>query len=151
MSPVSPDCDICLYKDQLYALSFSRRVTSNSQRPHKLKHVRLLCLSLAPRTCSNSCPSNWWCHLTILSSAIPFSSCPQSFPVSGSFPINWLFASCGQSIEAHSLNQGFHAEGLTIRSVISSTVIFSTWTGIRDLLSYVRQGSPKFTNKGGKL
>ena len=50
--------------------------------------------------CANSCPSIQWCHPTILSSVIPFSSCAQSFPASGSFPMSWLFASGGKSIEA---------------------------------------------------
>ena len=52
------------------------------------------------RICSNSCPSSWWCHPTISSSVAPFSSCPQSFPASESFPMSWLFASGGQSIGA---------------------------------------------------
>ena len=47
--------------------------------------------------CSNSCPLCWWCHPTISSSVVPFSSCPQSFPASGSFPMSQFFASCGQS------------------------------------------------------
>ena len=56
--------------------------------------------SLSPEACSNSCPLSWWCHLTILSSVTPFSSCPQTFPTSGSFLMSWLFASGGQSIRA---------------------------------------------------
>ena len=55
--------------------------------------------SICPRICSNSCPLGWWCHSTISSSVIPFSSCLQSFPASGSF-LSWLFASSGQSIGA---------------------------------------------------
>ena len=62
-----------------------------------LQHTRLLCPSLSPGVCSDSCPLNW-CHPTISSSVIPFSSCPQSFPASGSFPMSRLFASDGQSI-----------------------------------------------------
>ena len=58
------------------------------------------CLSLFPMVCSNSCPLSQWCHPTISCYVAPFSSCPQSFPVSGSFPINQLFASGGQSIGA---------------------------------------------------
>ena len=54
--------------------------------------------SLSLRACSNSCPLSWWCHPTISSSVAPFSSCPQSFPVSGSFTVSQLFASGGQSI-----------------------------------------------------
>ena len=63
---------------------------------HELQHTRLLCPSLFLWVCSNSCPSRW-CHPTISSSVFPFSSCPQSFPASGSFPMSQLFASGGQS------------------------------------------------------
>ena len=56
--------------------------------------------SPSPRTCSKSCPLSQWCHPTIFSSSIPFSSCLESFPASGSFPISWLFAPSGQSIRA---------------------------------------------------
>ena len=61
---------------------------------------RLPCPSPAPRTYSNSCLSSQWCHPTISSFVVPFSSCLQSFPASGSFPMSWLFASGGQSIGA---------------------------------------------------
>ena len=73
---------------------------SNSFWPHGLQHTRLSCLSLSLRVCSNSCPLSLWCHPTISSSVAPFSSCLQSFPESGSFSMNWLFASSGQSIGA---------------------------------------------------
>ena len=66
----------------------------------QLQHARLLCLALSSRICSDSCPLNRWCLLTISSSVVPFSFCLQSFPVSWSFPMNWLFASHGQSIGA---------------------------------------------------
>jgi len=81
-------------------LLFSRSVMSDSLRPHGLQHTRHPCPSLCPRVCSKSCPLNRWCHPTISSSVPPFSSCPQSFPAPGSFPISQLFASDGQSIEA---------------------------------------------------
>ena len=68
--------------------------------PHGLQHARLPCPSPIPGACSNSCPSSWWCHPTISSSVIPFSSCLQSFLTSGSFPISQLFTSGGQSIGA---------------------------------------------------
>ena len=71
--------------------------------PHGLQHARLPCLSPAPRACSNSCPSSWWCHPTISSSVGPFSSCLQSFPASGSFQMSQFFASGGQSIGASAL------------------------------------------------
>ena len=69
----------------------------DSPWPHGLQHVRLPCPSLSPRVCSNSCPYSQWCYLTISSSATPFSSCLQSFPLSGSFPMSRHFASGGQS------------------------------------------------------
>ena len=65
-----------------------------------LQHTRLPCASPAPRACSHSCPSSRWCHPAISSSVVPFSSCPQSFPASGSFPMSWLFTSGGQSTGA---------------------------------------------------
>ena len=71
---------------------------SDSLRPHGLQDARLPHLSPTPGACSNSCPLSWWCHPTISSSVVPFSSCPQSFPASGSFPMSQLFASGGQSI-----------------------------------------------------
>ena len=70
---------------------------SNSLRPNGLQHIRLPCPSLSPRVCSYSCPLSQWYYLTISSSAALFSSCPQSFPASGSFPMSRLFASDGQS------------------------------------------------------
>ena len=76
-------------------------ITFDPLWPHGLKHARFSCPSLSPGVCSNSCPLNRWCHLTISTSAAPFSFCPQSFPASGSFPMGWLFASCGQSIGAY--------------------------------------------------
>ena len=71
---------------------------SDSLRPHGLQHARLPCPSPTPGACSNSCPSSQWCHPTISSSGVPFSSCLQSFPASGSFPVSQLFTSGGQSI-----------------------------------------------------
>ena len=84
----------------LFSLFFIRSVVSDSLQPHGLQHARLPCPSPFPRACSNSCPSNWWCHPTISSSVIPFSSCLQSFPASGSFPVSPLSASGSQSIRA---------------------------------------------------
>ena len=73
---------------------------SNSLRPHGLQHTRLPCPSPTPGAYSNSCPSSRWWYPTFSSSVIPFSSCLQSFPASGSFPMNQLFASSVQNIEA---------------------------------------------------
>ena len=66
---------------------------------HEPQHARPPCPSPTPRVHPNPCPLSWWCHPTILSSVVPFSSCPQSFPASGSFPVNQLFTSGGQSNE----------------------------------------------------
>ena len=71
---------------------------SDSLWPHGLQHARLPCPSPAPRVCSNSCPSSWWCHPTISSSVVPCSSSLQSFPAVGSFPRSQFFISGGQRI-----------------------------------------------------
>ena len=80
------------------SVQFSRSVVSNSLQHHDSQHVRPLCPSPTPGVYSNSCPLSWWCHPAISSSVIPFSSCPQSLPASGSFPISQLFPWGGQSI-----------------------------------------------------
>ena len=79
------------------SVRFSRSVVSNSLRPHELQHARPPCPSPTPRIDSNSHPSSWWCHPTISSSVVPFSSCPQSLPASESFPMSQLFTWGGQS------------------------------------------------------
>ena len=81
-------------------LLFSNSVVSDSLWPHGLQHIRLSCPSLSPRDCSNSCPSSWWCHPTVSSSVARFSSYPQSFAESGSFPMNQLFTPGDQSTGA---------------------------------------------------
>ena len=73
---------------------------SDSLRPHGLQHARLPCPPPTPKACTNSCLSSWWCHPTISSSVILFSSCLQSFPASWSFPMSQFFSSGGQSIGA---------------------------------------------------
>ena len=77
---------------------FSRSLKSDFLWPHGLQHARLPCPSPTPRAYPNSCPLHWWCHPTISSSVVPFSSCLQSFPELGSFPMSHLFASGAQSI-----------------------------------------------------
>ena len=79
-------------------LLFSSQVVSDSLQPYELQHVRPPCPSPTPGVHSNSCPLSRWCHPTISSSVIPFSSCPQSFPASRSFQISQLFATGSQSI-----------------------------------------------------
>ena len=99
-------------------LLFSCSVMSYSLQPHGLQQARLPCPLSSPRACLNSGPLGQWCHPTILSSAIPFSSCRQSFPTSRSFLMSGLFVSGGQSTGASSsvpqMNiQGWYPLGLT--------------------------------------
>ena len=80
------------------SVQFSRSVMSNSLWPHESQHARPPCPSPTPEIYPNSCPSSRWCHPAISSSVVPFSSCPQSFPESGSFTMSQLFAWGSQSI-----------------------------------------------------
>ena len=80
------------------SIQFSRSVMSDSLWPHGLQHARPPCPSLTPGVHPNPCPLSGWCHPTISSSVIPFSSCPQSFPSLGPFPVSQLFTSGGRSI-----------------------------------------------------
>ena len=73
------------------SIQFSCSVMSDSLRPHGLQHSRLPCPSPTPGAYSNSCPSSWWCHPTISWSVVPFSSCLQSFPPSGTFAMTQFF------------------------------------------------------------
>ena len=81
----------------LFYIHFSRSVLSNSLWPHEPQHTGPPSPSLTPRVHPNTGLLSRWCHPTISSSVVPFSSCPQSFPASGSFPMSHLFASGGQS------------------------------------------------------
>ena len=81
-----------------YSVQFSHSVVSNSLQPREPQHTGPPCPSPTPGVHPNPCPLRRWCHPTISSSVIPFSSCPQSFPASGSFPMSQLFTSGGQSI-----------------------------------------------------
>ena len=89
------------------SVQFSHPVVSDSLQSHRLQHSRLPCPSPTPEACSKSCPLSQWCHPIISSSIIPFSSCPQSFPSSESFPMSQLFTWGGQSIRvsAHRLKK----------------------------------------------
>ena len=80
------------------SVQFSRSVMSDSLRPHEPQHARPACPSPTPGVHPNPCSLSCWCHPTISCSVVPFSSCPQSFPASGSFPMSQLFTSDGQSI-----------------------------------------------------
>ena len=94
------DFAIELYAFFIYFISvqFSHSVVSNSLRPHESQHARPPCPSPTPGVHTNSRPSSLWCHPAISSSVVPFSSCPQSLPASGSFPMSQLLAWGGQSI-----------------------------------------------------
>ena len=94
---------ICIFPNISQSVSqsvseFSCSVVSDSLRPHESQHAMPPCPSPTPGVYSNSCPSSQWCHAAISSSVVPFPSCPQSLPASGSFPMSQLFAWSGQSI-----------------------------------------------------
>ena len=88
---------------QFSSVQFSRSVMSASLWPHELQHARPPCPSPTTGVYSNSCPSSRWCYPAISSSVVPFSSCPQSLPASGSFPLSQLFTWGGQSIGVSAL------------------------------------------------
>ena len=97
-------CDYALKAfERIQCIQFSCSVVSNSLWAHGLQHTRLPCPSPTPRACSNSCPSSWWCHPTISSSVVPFSSCLQSFSPSGSCSMSQFSASGGQNIGVSAL------------------------------------------------
>ena len=83
---------------QFSSVHFRCSVMSDSLRPHESQHTRTPCPSPNPRVHPNPCPLSQRCHPTISFSVVPFSSCPQSFPASGSFPMSQLFTSGGQSV-----------------------------------------------------
>ena len=92
-------CPLIIISSRIYihSVQFSRSVVSDSLWPHESQHARPPCPSPIPRVYSDSCPSSRWCYPTILSSVVPFSSCPQSLPASGSFPMSQLFTWGSQS------------------------------------------------------
>ena len=98
--PSSPQFWLLKHNFSLYFkfffIQFSCSVVSDSLRPHESQHARPPCPSPTPGVYSNSCPLSPWCHPIISSSVVPFSSCPQSLPTSGSFPVSQLFAWGGQ-------------------------------------------------------
>ena len=101
------------------SVQFSHSVMSNSLRPHELQHTRPPCPSPTPGVHTNSGPLSRWCHPSVSSSVVPFSSCPQSLPASESFPMSQLFAWGGQRIGVSALasflpknTQGWSSESL---------------------------------------
>ena len=91
------------WEKSVLSFLFSPSVLSNSFKPHELQHAMLPCPSPSPGGCSNPCPLSQWCRATLVSAVVPFSSCPQSFPASGSFLMCQFFASGGQSIGVSAL------------------------------------------------
>ena len=90
-------CGICIYMYIRHASHLSCSGMSEPLQPRGLQHARLPCPSSTCRACSNSSPVSWWCHPTISSSVVPFSSCLQCFPTSGSFLMSQFLTSGGQS------------------------------------------------------
>ena len=88
----------CYYSKCADSVTFSHSVVSDSLWPHESQHASPPCPSPTPGAGSNSCPLSRWCHPTVSSSVVPFSSCLHSFSASGSFPVNQFFPSGGQSI-----------------------------------------------------
>ena len=113
--------------DQIRSDQISHSVVSDSLWPHESQHARPPCPSPTPGVHSVSRPSSWWCHPAISSSVIPFSSCPQSFPALGSFPMSQLLTSGGQSI-------GVSASALVLAMNIQSWFPLGL-TGLITLLS----------------
>ena len=103
------------------SVQFSRSDVSASLQPHESQHTRPPCPSQTPRRYSNSCPLSWWGHTAISSSVIPFSSCPQSLPASGSFPMSQLFIWGGQSIGV--------SASTSVLPVNTQDLSHSGWTG----------------------
>ena len=99
-SKISPFPILLPYMNTFHfsSVQFSLSVMSNSLQPHESQHARPRCPSPTPRVYPNPCPLSRWCHPTVSSSVIPLSSCPQSFPASGSLPMSQLFTSGSQSI-----------------------------------------------------
>ena len=110
----------------LPSVQFSRPVMSNSLWPHELQHARPPCPSPTPGVHSNLCPLCQWCHPAISSSVIPFSSCPQSLPASGSFPVSQLFAWGGQSTGVSAL-----ASVLSMNTQDWSPLGWTGWTSLQ--------------------
>ena len=99
--------DLKKYANFSVSVQFSHSVMSDSLRPHEPQHARSPCPSPTAGVYPDPCPLSRWCHPAISYSVVPFSSCPQSFPASGSFPVSQLFASGGQSVGVSTLASVF--------------------------------------------
>ena len=110
-------------------------------QPHGLQHSRLPCSSPVPKACTNSCPSSWWCHPTISSFVIPFSSCLRSFPESGSFQMSQFFDSGGQS---NGVSASASVQLSSVQSLSCVWLFVTPWTA-------AHQASLSITNSGSLL
>ena len=150
--------------EQIASVLFSRSVVSDSLQTHGLQPTRLRCPSPTPGAYWNSCPLSQWCHPTISSSVVPFSSLLQSFPASGSFQMSQLLASGGQSIRVSAQHQSFQwisrllkcwkPRGWVIVSVIfikekrkgksNSAMSLSVYENLKSYLIWKKKLSPLF-------
>ena len=129
---IEPSC----IKNSIFFCSVT--LLSDSASPWREQHARLPCPSLSPRVCSNSYPLSQWCHPTILSSVTPLSSCPQSFPAPGSFPISCFFAIGSQRIGASASASELY--GFYLISVYSQTM-FKVWNSSSHLVDEEHKGA----------
>ena len=118
---------------------FSRSVVSNSLQPHGLQHIKLSCPSLYPGVWATSCPLSWWWHPTISSSGAPFSSCPQSFLASRSFPMSQFFTSSG-----HSIGVSASASVLPVNTQDWSPLAWTGWISFSQRDSQESSPTPQF-------
>ena len=121
-------CSFEILKGLDKGLLSSQSVISDSLRHHGLQSAWLPCPSLSPAVCSNSCPLSRWCHLTISSSVASFSSCSQSFPALGSFPMSWLFTSVTRVLELQLQLQSF--QWIFMFYLVFVLVFFYFWMSI---------------------
>ena len=117
-------------------VQFSRSVVSDSLQSHELQHARPPCPSPTLGVYPNPCPSSQWCHPAISFSVVPFSSCPQSFPTSRSFPMSQLFTSGGQSIRVSALT--------SVLPMNTQDWFLLGWTGWISLDSQESSPTPQF-------
>ena len=121
------------------SVQFSRSVVSDSLRPHESQHAKPPCPSPTPGVHSDSRPSSWWWHPAILSSDVPFSSCPQSLPPSESFPMSQLFAWGGQSTGVSAL-----ASFLPKNTQGWSPLEWTGWISLKSKDSQESSATPQF-------
>ena len=134
LSPPSPCPSLACVVIQFTSVQFSHSVVSDSLRPHESQHARPPGLSQTPGVYSNSCTLSRWCHPAISSSVIRFSSCPQSLPASGSFPVSQLFAWGGQSIGVSA-----SASVLPMNTQDWSPLGWTGWSSLQSIIISVTQ------------